>query len=79
MSQTVRVPLDSVVDAGDHQVSLGAAGNELASFRFSLAEEENIDIKVDAGGTGEPNIELDAYMTGDANAPTGVVTGTVFR
>ena len=69
--------LESVVDAGDHQVSLGAAGNELASFRFSLAEEENIDIKVDAGGTGEPNIELDTYIAGDANAATGVVTGTV--
>lgn len=71
--------LDYVVDTGGHQVSIGAEGNELASFGFSLADDENIDIKVDAGGSGEPNIELDNYIAGDLNGSTGVVTGSVFN
>jgi len=68
---------DIFVDDGDHQIVLGAADQQIANFTFSLADGENIDIKVDAGGTGEPVVELDSYASGDTTGPTGLVSGAV--
>ncbi len=68
---------DSSVSEGPHRISIGAGGAELAAFDFVLEEGQNIDIKVDIGGTGEPTITLDTYRTDDADAPKGMLSGIV--
>lgn len=69
--------LDYVLDAGSHDISIGASDQQLASFSFSFADGENVDITVDAGGSGEPRINIDAYDPTAADIATGIVTGTV--
>ncbi len=69
--------LDYTVQPGAHEVVIGSADTELASFDFTLGEDEHIDVVVDAGGAGEPRVSLDTYIEGDPNAGTGLITGTV--
>ena len=68
---------DYFLNDGSYEIQIGNADPVLASFNLEVVGDENVDIRIDASGSGEPAIAIDSYETGDTAGPTGMIAGIV--